>query len=291
MDWRGTFTALVTPFVGDEVDLEGLRSNVRQQLAAEVNGLVALGTTGEAPTLSATEKRAVLEVVLDEVAGRIPVVAGTGSNCTRTTVRNTIDAQELGVNAVLVVTPYYNRPSQDGIVQHFEAISSSTDLPICVYNQSLRTGCNIAVDTMKRLAQIPRVEALKEACGDFSQVLTFLMEVPELPLLSGDDSTAFASALMGASGVISVVSNLFAEPMVRGMHAALRGDVKEVKAAWARLYSVLNALSVESNPTPIKAAMQEMGLPAGPCRLPLAPLRSDSMSQLRRALNRVVQSA
>jgi 4-hydroxy-tetrahydrodipicolinate synthase len=286
MNWQGTFTALVTPFNAEgAVDLAVLDRLIQDQLRAGVQGIVVLGTTGEAPTLSGDERKAILRCAVQSAGGRVLVIAGTGTNATRSTVQNSLEAEDCGVDALLVVTPYYNRPSPDGIAAHYQALSQACKLPVCLYNHNGRTGTNLDLALIRRLAKIPGIEAIKEACGDFEQLQKILFGVPELAVLSGDDGTALAATLMGAQGVISVISNLLPAKISRLIQAARIGATQEVRAGQGELMPILASLALESNPAPITAALCWQGYPVGACRQPLAPLEEVSRQRLIQTLD------
>lgn len=271
--FRGVTTALITPFLDDEaVDYAGLRRNVRLQIEQGVRGLVPLGTTGETPTLNSEEMQKVVRLVVEEArAGgkENPVMVGVGTNSTKKTIENAQNAQEWGADALLVVTPYYNKPTQEGIVAHFTAVAKAVDLPIVVYNIKGRTGTNIETPTLKRLAALPSVIGVKEASGDINQMMDVLAEIPELAVYSGDDSLTLPVISLGGQGVISVVSNLLPGLVVEMVELALAGQVDQARAMHYALLPMFRAAFIESNPGPIKYAMTKMGLAAGPMRLPL----------------------
>ncbi len=273
---RGVTTALITPFLTDgAVDYEGLRQNVRFQIEHGIRGLLPLGTTGETPTLNNSEQEEIVRLVVEEAkaAGKnTPVMVGVGTNSTHKTIQNAQRALEWGADALLVVTPYYNKPTQEGIVAHFSAVSAATDLPIVVYNIKGRTGTNIATPTLKRIAEQKNVIAVKEASGDIDQMMDVLVEIPEIAVYSGDDSMTFPLACLGGQGVISVVSNLLPGLVVDMVGQALAGNVERARELHFTLLPMFKAAFIESNPGPIKYAMDRKGLAAGPLRLPLVEL-------------------
>jgi len=280
--FRGVTTALITPFLEDEaVDYAGLRRNVRFQIENGVRGLVPLGTTGETPTLNEEEKQKIVRAVVEEarVAGQDTLVmVGVGTNSTKKTIENAQNAQEWGADALLVVTPYYNKPTQEGIVAHFTAVSQAVDLPIVVYNIQGRTGTNIATPTLQRLAALPNVIGVKEASGDINQMMDVLAHIPELAVYSGDDSLTLPLICLGGQGVISVVSNLLPGWVVEMVDQALAGHVAQARHSHYTLLPMFRAAFVESNPGPIKYAMTQKGLAAGPLRLPLVGLSEKSQA-------------
>jgi 4-hydroxy-tetrahydrodipicolinate synthase len=288
--FRGVTTALVTPFLTDgEVDSEGLRQNVRFQIENGVRGLLPLGTTGETPTLNSSEQETIVRLVIEEAlaAGKgTPVMVGVGTNSTSKTIENAQKAQEWGADALLVVTPYYNKPTQTGIVAHFSAVSDAVDLPIVVYNIKGRTGTNIATPTLKQIAEQKNVIAVKEASGDITQMMDVLIEVPEIAVYSGDDAMTFPLICLGGQGVISVVSNLLPGLVVDMVDQALAGNVERARERHFTLLPMFKAAFVESNPGPIKYAMGKKGLAAGPLRLPLVELLAANRAIVESALEK-----
>jgi len=274
--FRGVTTAMITPFLADgEVDYEGLRRNVRFQIEHGVRGLLPLGTTGETPTLSHPEQEKIVRLVVEEAkaAGKdTPVMVGVGTNSTRNTIENAQNARAWGADALLVVTPYYNKPTQAGIVAHFSAVNDAVDLPIVVYNIKGRTGTNIATPTLKRIAELTNVIAVKEASGDISQMMDVLTEVPKIAVYAGDDGMTFPLICLGGQGVISVVSNLLPGLVVDMVDQTLAGNIEQARELHFTLLPMFKAAFVESNPGPIKYAMGKKGLAAGPLRLPLVEL-------------------
>jgi 4-hydroxy-tetrahydrodipicolinate synthase len=271
--FRGVTTALITPFLADgEVDYEGMRRNIRFQIEHGVRGLLPLGTTGETPTLTHQEQEKIVRLVVEEAKAATqdtPVMVGVGTNSTRKTIENAQNAQAWGADALLVVTPYYNKPTQAGIVAHFSAVNDAVDLPIVVYNIKGRTGTNIATPTLKRIAELTNVIAVKEASGDIGQMMDVLTEVPEIAVYAGDDAMTFPLICLGGQGVVSVVSNLLPGLVVEMVEQALAGKVERARALHFTLLPMFKAAFIESNPGPIKYAMGKKGLAAGPLRLPL----------------------
>lgn len=288
--FRGVTTALVTPFLTDgAVDYEGLRQNVRFQIGNGVRGLLPLGTTGETPTLNSSEQETIVRLVIEEAqtAGKdTPVMVGVGTNSTSKTIKNAQKAQEWGADALLVVTPYYNKPTQAGIVAHFSAVSDAVDLPIVVYNIKGRTGTNIATPTLKQIAEQKNVIAVKEASGDITQMMDVLIKVPEIAVYSGDDAMTFPLICLGGQGVISVVSNLLPGLVVDMVDQALAGNVERARELHFTLLPMFKAAFVESNPGPIKYAMGKKGLAAGPLRLPLVELLAANRAIVEFALEK-----
>lgn len=288
--FRGVTTALITPFLPDQsVDYDGLRRNVHHQIEKGVQGLLPLGTTGETPTLCEDEKERIVQTVLQEAHASgtgVRVMQGVGTNSTRKTIENAIQAQAWGVDALLVVTPYYNKPTQEGIYQHFRAVNEAVDLPIVVYNIKGRTGVNIETQTMKRIAGLENVIGVKEASGDINQMMDVIDQIPELAVYSGDDSMTLPLMGLGGQGVISVVSNLLPGEMVRMVTCALDGDFQAARQLHFELLPIFRAAFIETNPGPIKYAMDCIGMAAGPLRLPLVEMRPENKARLDAVLER-----
>lgn len=285
MDLHGVITALITPFEGDHVDEEALKRLVASQIEAGVHGLVACGTTGETPTLSGDEYARVVRLVVECAGGHVPVLAGTGTNCTRTTIERTRLAKDLGADAALVVAPYYNKPQQSGLVAHYEAVAREGGLPVVVYNVPGRTGVNITPETIHTLSRIPGVIAVKEASGSTDPVREIVRQAPEgFSVLSGDDGLALASFALGARGVVSVASNVAPRPMVALFEAWSAGRVAEAQCIDRSLAPLYKALFVEPNPVPCKAAAAMMGLCRDSVRLPLVAASDATRRVLREAL-------
>jgi 4-hydroxy-tetrahydrodipicolinate synthase len=288
MKMQGVYTALVTPFFKDEVDYQGLRKNIKLQLKEGVDGILPLGTTGEAPTLSRDEQDNIIRLAVDEAKGKALIMVGTGSNCTRHTVENTRRAKELGADAALIVTPYYNKPTQAGILRHFEEITREVELPLVVYNIQGRTGINIETATMKRLSRLPHVVGVKEASGNINQIGDVIEQIqnenPNFSVLSGDDALTLPLMALGGRGVVSVVSNLVPAAVAALVRAALAGDFEQARRHHFELMPLFKGAFIESNPIPIKAAMELCGMPAGKCRLPLCEMQPENRERLAEIL-------
>ena len=293
MQLRGAFTALVTPMHADgTVDYEGFRSLIRFQLGKGIHGLVPLGTTGETPTLERNEQDRLIEISVEEARGRVPVIVGVGSNSTAHTIENAKRARALGADGILVVTPYYNKPTNEGIYRHFAAIADATDAPILIYNIASRTGKNIDVPTMDRLSRIPAVIGVKEASGDLAQMGDIIQKVARprraegksFAVLSGDDTFTLALCALGGDGIVSVVSNLVPDRVCALTEACLAGDFAKARDLHYGLLPLFKGAFIETNPIPIKTAMGWAGLPAGPCRLPLCELEATNVPKLKAAL-------
>jgi 4-hydroxy-tetrahydrodipicolinate synthase len=279
-------TAIVTPFRADgSVDLDAFRALASYLVEHGSDGIVVAGTTGESPTLSDDEKLALFEVAVDELRGRATVVAGTGTYDTAHSVQLTEQAHEVGVDGILVVTPYYNKPPQRGIVAHFRAIAEATDLPVIVYNVPGRTGSNIEAKTTLALADVPNIVAVKEASGNLGQITDIIRERPDgFSVLSGDDELTLAVMAAGGEGVISVVSNACPRAMAQLVECAAAGQLPEARDIHLRLLPWMRAAFVESNPVPVKAAMAMMGRIENVLRLPLVPLAAQHDATIRSAL-------
>lgn len=287
---KGVYTAIVTPFLPSGLlDEEGLRKNIRFQIESGIDGIVALGTTGETPTLTLLEQEVVIATARKETEGKVPLFVGTGTNATEKTVENTLKAKKMGADGALIVTPYYNRPTQEGIFRHFAQIAERTGFPICVYNMPARTGQNIQTETLQRLAAIPHIIGVKESSGSFSQLSDVIELVTgkkqDFQVMTGDDAFLIPTMALGGHGVISVVANLFPKEMKAIYTAAEQGNFKKAKDLYFTLYPFIKVSFIETNPIPIKAAMEMAGLAGGNCRLPLCELSLENRDKLRRVLN------
>jgi 4-hydroxy-tetrahydrodipicolinate synthase len=281
-------TALITPFLNGEVDLNGLRDLLARQLEGGIEGILVLGTTGESPTLTKEERKTVISTTVEFIGGRIPVLAGTGTNCTQTTIELTKEAQELGADIALVVTPYYNCPTQNGIFEHFSAVCRATHIPICIYNIPKRTGRIITVDTLKRLAALPNIIGVKESTGDVSQSSQIMRQIgaynDNFTLWSGDDALTLPIMSVGGHGVISVASNIAPRQIREMVEAASSGDYETARQYFFNILPLLDVLFIETNPIPVKAAMEFCGMPSGSCRLPLGQLSPENQQKLQETL-------
>ena len=285
-EFVGCGTALVTPFRRDlSLDEETLRRLVRRQIAAGINFLVPCGTTGESPTLSHEEHLRVVAITLEEAKGKVPVLAGAGGYDTRTVIEMAREAERMGVDGILSVTPYYNKPTQEGLYHHFKAIAASISLPIILYNVPPRTNVNIDPATVRRLSEIENIIGVKEASGNISQITQVIQQVPEeFLVLSGDDALTLPLAAMGGKGIISVASNEIPAEMTRLAQLCLAGNFAEARTMQRKWLPLLEVNFIETNPTPVKAAMAEMGLLEPVFRLPLVPPRTENLAKIRAVL-------
>jgi 4-hydroxy-tetrahydrodipicolinate synthase len=284
--WTGCGTALVTPFdLAGRIDEAGLRRLVRRQIEAGIHFLVPCGTTGETPTLSRGERRRLVEIVVEESGGRVPVLAGAGGYHTEEVVQLAREMVAAGADGILSVTPYYNKPSAEGLYCHFRAIAEAVDVPIVLYNVPGRTGCNLDVATLLRLAETPNIVGIKEASGNMTQICEICRAVPpDFLVLSGDDALTLPVMAVGGRGVISVASNEVPGEMARMVEAAEAGDVLTARALHARLLPLMLVNFCEPNPIPVKAALAMMGLIEERYRLPLVPPSATSRERIRRVL-------
>ncbi|MFQ5898869.1 MAG: 4-hydroxy-tetrahydrodipicolinate synthase [Candidatus Methylomirabilia bacterium] len=283
---EGSIVALVTPFRDGRVDEATLRELVEFHVTHGTDGIVPCGTTGESPTLSHDEHRRVVEIVVETARGRIPVMAGTGSNSTAEAINLTIHARKAGAAAALVVSPYYNKPTQKGLYEHFKAIAESADLPIFVYNIQGRTAVNVETDTLARLAsEVKNIVGVKEASGSLEQMTQVILACrPDFTVLSGDDTLTLPLMALGGRGVISVVANIVPAETREMTHAALEGDWKRARELHLRLFPLAKAMFVETNPIPVKEAMALMGTIAPEFRLPLCRMAEGNRERLKKAL-------
>jgi 4-hydroxy-tetrahydrodipicolinate synthase len=283
-EFAGLSVAITTPFSGGEVDYVRLREQLEFQIDAGTRCIVPVGTTGESPTLSHDEHEKVIAEVIQCVAGRAKVMAGTGSNSTAEALRLTKRAAAEGADATLQVAPYYNKPMQEGFYQHFKAIAEAVDIPVCVYNIPGRSGKEIDVETIQRLSDVPGITMVKEATGKLDQCSSIIGST-DLTVLCGDDSLTLPMMSVGAEGVISVVGNLVPADMIQMVRAARNGDFVEAAKHHHRLFKLCqNMLGLATNPIPIKAAMQLVGRDTGELRLPMTPLDDASLEQLKETL-------
>jgi len=280
--FEGVHTALVTPFRDGSVDEGALRKLVDRQVEAGVDGVVPCGSTGESATLSHEEHRRVIEIVVDAAAGRVQVIAGTGSNNTREAVELTRHARAAGADGALLISPYYNKPTQEGIYAHYETVARESGLPLVVYNIPGRTGSNIQPETLGRLALVDGIVGVKEACGDIAQIAEVIGACPDdFAVLSGDDALTLPLCAIGGKGVISTSSNVVPVEMVALVRAVGAGDLAEARRIHYRLLPLFDALFCETNPIPVKAAVAMLGLGGDEIRLPLTPITDANRQRLQ----------
>jgi len=285
--FHGAMVALITPFVNGRLDEQGLIRLLEFQIENGTHAIVPCGTTGESATLSFEEHKNVIELTVKTVAGRVPVIAGTGANSTAEAIELTESARQSGADAVLSVTPYYNKPGQEGLYQHFKAIAEAVDIPMFLYNVPGRTSINMLPATTARLAEIDTIIGIKEACGSLEQVSDVIRLCPDgFIVLSGDDFTAVPTVFVGGKGVISVVSNVCPRATADMMEAALAGDIAKANALHYRLYPMMKALFAAPSPVPSKKAMELLGVIAnGRPRLPLTDIDEAGLATLKAAMN------
>jgi 4-hydroxy-tetrahydrodipicolinate synthase len=283
-EYAGLSVAIITPFKNDQVDYETLQRQIEFQIQAGTTAVVPAGTTGESPTLSFEEHENVLRATVEAAAGKIKVLAGTGANCTREALNLTKFAKKAGVDAALVVAPYYNKPTQEGFYQHFKAITEAVDLPICIYNIPGRCAKNIEPETIIRLSKFPNIGMIKESTGSMDQASAIIANT-DLTLLSGDDSITLPLLALGARGVVSVVGNMIPRDMIALCHAFDKGDMKTARELHYKTYALCrDMLSLSTNPIPIKSAMKMLGRDTGELRLPMTSLTEAEEGKLRQTL-------
>lgn len=280
---EGSIVALATPFTKGKVDEKKIRELVRWHIEQGTNGIVPCGTTGESPTLSHEEHERVIEIVVESVAGRVPVIAGTGSNSTDEAISLTRFAKKIGADAALMVTPYYNKPTQEGLYRHYEAVAKAVEIPIILYNVPGRTGVALSPETVARLHKIPTIVGIKEATGSMDQA-SHILSLCDITVLSGDDSLTLPLMSLGAKGVISVIANILPRKSSLMVEAFLKGDLAKAKKIHYELFPLCRALFFETNPIPVKTAMGLMGLCSSEVRLPLCPIGEDNKKKLIAAM-------
>jgi 4-hydroxy-tetrahydrodipicolinate synthase len=285
--FTGCGTAMVTPFRADlSLDEPALRRLIHRQLEAGINFLVPCGTTGESPTLTHEEHLRVIEITLEEAKGKVPVLGGAGGYNTREVIELAQTLQRMGVDGILSVTPYYNKPTQEGLFQHYQAIACSLQIPVIVYSVQGRTGVNVEPATLARLAEIENIIGVKEASGNIGQMAQVIHQVPDdFLVLSGDDSITLPLVALGGRGIISVVSNEIPAEMTRLARHCLAGDFAAAREMYRKYLPLMEVNFVESNPIPVKAAMGMMGLLESVWRLPLVPPKPENMKKIERVLD------
>jgi len=282
-------TAMVTPFdQNGDVDFDATRALVNYFIENGTDGLVVAGTTGESPTLSTEEKIELFKFVVDVVGGRIPVIAGTGSNNTRASISLTKQAEATGVDGIMLVAPYYNKPSQEGMYQHFTAIAESTSLPVMLYNIPGRSVVNMSVETIVRLSQIPNIVAIKEANGNLDAMAEVISQTPsDFTLYSGDDGLTLPVLGIGGAGIVSVASHIIGNEMQEMINLFINGNIEEAAAAHRKLLPIMNALFAAPSPSPVKAALNLKGINVGGVRLPMVPLTAEETNTLQSVLQQL----
>ena len=291
MNFEGTYVAMVTPLTEDkQIDEEGFRHNINYLIDRGVTGLVGAGTTGESATLNHDEHQEVIEILVDEVNGRVETIAGTGSNATSEAISLTKFAEDAGADAALLITPYYNKPQQHALIEHYRSVSQATDIPIIAYNVPSRTGINMDVETIVELAKIDNVDAVKEASGSVDKVSDIYRALQregledDFNILSGEDSLTLPIMAVGGTGVISASANIDSKRMVLMVDSILNDDYDRAFELHYEMLELIRALFIESNPVPVKTAMNIMGLPAGPLRQPLVEMKEENLEVLKKAL-------
>jgi 4-hydroxy-tetrahydrodipicolinate synthase len=291
MKLEGTIVAMVTPFNSeDEVDQAGMRENINYLIERGVEGVLAAGTTGESATITHLEQRKMMDILVDEVNGKVKAVAGAGSNSSKESLGLVKYAENAGADAALVITPYYNKPQPHGLFEHYKMLTESTDIPIIVYNVPSRTGTDMDVETIGRVSQLDSVIGIKEANPDLDKVSMLQKKLDEygnrddFSIISGNDNLTLPMISLGTRGVISVVANVDPERMGNMVRYALAGDYDKAEQLHYELYNLMKVLFIESNPVPAKEALNMMGRPAGHVRMPLAPLKDESSAELRKVL-------
>ncbi|NPB07033.1 MAG: 4-hydroxy-tetrahydrodipicolinate synthase [Aquificae bacterium] len=283
---QGSVVALITPFKDGQVDYQALANLIEFHVKAGTDAILVCGTTGESPTLTFEEHEKVIEFAVKQARGRIPVIAGTGGNATHEAIRLTRHAQEAGADAALVVVPYYNKPTQRGLYEHFTAVAKEVDIPVVVYNIPSRTCTEIAPDTLLKIRKTcENVVGSKESTGNMDRISELISKLgDEFTVLSGDDSLTLPMMALGAKGVVSVANNVVPERVKRLTDAALRGDFNEARRLHYELYPLFKALFIETNPIPVKTALWMMGMCEKEFRLPLTPMSPDNEEKLRSVL-------
>lgn len=293
MKLEGTTVAMVTPYTeNDEIDEEGIRENINYLIEKGVNGILAAGTTGESATISHDEHRKLVDILIDEVNGRVTTIAGAGSNSSKEALGLVKHAEDTGADAALVITPYYNKPQPHGLYEHYKLMNDSADIPIVVYNVPSRTGTDIDVDTIGKVAQLDNIVAIKEASPELDKVSKIIKKMDEIGnedfmVLSGNDDLTLPMIAMGAKGVISVVGNVDPARMSQMVNYALEGDFEAAAKMHYELYDLMKVLFIETNPVPAKTALNIMGRPSGNVRLPLAPLKEENKAILKEVLEQL----
>lgn len=284
--FRGAFVAIVTPFIDGKLDEQGLVDLIEFQIANGTHGIVPCGTTGESATMSHEEHHRVVELTIKTVNGRVPVLAGTGSNSTSESIELTKHAKDAGADGALMITPYYNKPSQEGLYQHFKAVAEAVDIPIILYNVPSRTSINMLPETVARCAEIKNIVGIKEATGSLNQVSEVIRLCPaDFAVMSGDDFTSMATVAVGGTGVISVTSNVAPKDMAGMMNAILDGDLAEANRLHYKLFPLMQAMFIDTNPVPAKTTLEMMGkIKSSTPRLPLYKMNEATQGKLKKVI-------
>ncbi len=283
MKFHGSIVALATPFKNGKVDEKTLARLVDYHVRSGTDGIVPVGTTGECPTVSHKEHERIIEIVIKTAARRVPVIAGTGSNSTEEAISLTRFAKKAGADGALMVTPYYNRPTQEGLYRHYEAVAKAVNIPIVLYNVPGRTGVTLSPETVARLSKIPSIVAIKEATGSMDQT-SHILSLCDITVLSGDDSLTLPLLALGAKGVISVIANIVPEAVSEMVDAYFAGDHTKAQKLHYKMFSLCRALFIETNPVPVKKAMALLGLCSEELRLPLCPMAPHNQKILAQAM-------
>jgi 4-hydroxy-tetrahydrodipicolinate synthase len=285
--FKGAFVAIVTPFTDGKIDEKELTDLIEFQISGGTHGIVPCGTTGETATMSHEEHHRVVELTIKTVNGRVPVIAGTGSNSTAETIELTRHAKEAGADGALVITPYYNKPSQEGLYQHFKAVAEAVDIPMILYNVPSRTSINMLPATVARCAEIPNIVGIKEATGDLNQISEVIRLCPDdFIVLSGDDFTAMATVAIGGKGVISVTSNVAPADMAGLMEAALADDMDKARQIHYKMFPLIQSMFFDTNPVPAKTTLALMGkIKAANPRMPIYDMNEAALTRLKKVIS------
>jgi len=290
--FEGVFPAIITPFLKDEsLDEEGLKKNIRYLSNTGISGIVPCGTTGESATLTFEEHKRVVEIAVE--ASKVPVIAGTGSNNTREAMELTRHAAEAGADAALLITPYYNKPTDEGMFEHFKAVAEKCDIPIVLYNVPSRTGINLKPELVAKLSKVKNIVAIKEASGNLSQQSQIIEQTrgSDFVVLSGDDDLTLPTMALGARGVVSVIANVAPRKTVALVNAALKGDFETARKLHYELLPLVRAMFLETNPIPVKTAHKYLGLANGPLRLPMSSMAPEKEATLKEILEKLGERA
>jgi len=288
MQLKGTITALITPFTKQKVDEQRLVHHIHDQLDQGVNGILLLGITGESCTLTPEEQERMIQLGKNEIAGKVPLIVGTDSNSTQKAIEKAQKAKELGANAILVVTPYFNKPTQEGIFRHFQAITQAVNIPLIVYNHPGRSIVAIEPATLLKIVELPNIIAIKDAAENLSQAGDFIYALkdkkPKIAIFSADDISTYTLMSLGADGVISAISNLIPAKMVALVNALLQKNFEKALEMHFELFPLLKAAFIETNPIPIKTAMNLCGMQMGEFRLPMCEMQAENLERLKQVL-------